>query len=104
MTPEWKDATNYRQGERGKIEPTSWEMRFDGARIWISKGHRYYPDKWIVNCCEVGIEEQEICPVSDTTPLSAVQESALKFVAVVMKQKAEKLHQLSLDIQERADQ
>ena len=103
-TPEWKDATSYAQGQRGKIDPNSWEILFDGARIWMSKGHIYYPGKWIVNCHEAGIKEQEICPVSDTTPVSAVQESALKFVAVVMQQKAEKLHALSLEIHQRATQ
>ena len=51
----WKDATSYSQGQRGKIAQTAWEITINGARIWVSRGHRYYPDDWVMTCARLGI-------------------------------------------------
>jgi hypothetical protein len=47
----WIDDTSYSQGERGKVEPSSWKLTLaSGATIWIGKNHRYYPGDWVFKC------------------------------------------------------
>lgn len=56
MQIEWTDATSYSQGQRGKVSQTAWETTICGARVWVSCGHRYYPDRWVMNCQTLGIK------------------------------------------------
>lgn len=73
---EWKDATGYSQGQRGKKEPTAWETAIGDCRIWISCGHRHYPGEWVMNAREVGIEEKRLG--DDTLDLETVKGMALR--------------------------
>ncbi len=52
----WEDATSYSQGQRGKVAQTAWETTIDGVRIWVSCGHRYYPDDWVVTSQALGFD------------------------------------------------
>ena len=60
----WIDATSYSQGQRGKVEPTAWECKLDGLRVWISCGHRMNPDKWVLTCRELNKEAVAIADAS----------------------------------------
>lgn len=66
MNTEWKDATSYSHGERGVIDPTSWECTVSGVRLWVSCGHTAYRGVWIMNCDTLGIREK-VLAVSDNT-------------------------------------
>jgi hypothetical protein len=57
--PNWKDTSSYAQGERGKIEPSAWELKLPNIRITV---HRLYriPDCWFMSCHLVGIEGQNL--------------------------------------------
>lgn len=84
---EWKDATNYSHGERGRIEPNSWECRIEGIRVWVSKGHTYYPNEWIMHCGELGLREKRIGP-SFVMSANDAQCEALKIAAKAAANKA----------------
>lgn len=73
---EWKDATSYSRGQRGSIEPTAWETTIGKCRIWISKGHRYYPGEWVMNAWGVHVEEKRLG--DDTLDLETVKGMALR--------------------------
>lgn len=77
MEVEWKDATSYGKGERGKKLPTSWETEIGGLRIWISKGHIYYPDDWVMNCPSLDLKEVRIGPQVALTDDDAKSESLM---------------------------
>lgn len=83
MTPEWKDATSYRQGERGKIEPRSWKMCIGEWRIWISCGHVYYPGEWIVTCRAIDISKHRLGMIADMST-----QDARRLALVVVREKA----------------
>lgn len=57
---EWKDATSYSRGQRGCIPPNSWECHIGTVRVWLSCGHHYYPETWVVSCHSLGIETKEL--------------------------------------------
>lgn len=57
---EWKDATSYSQGQRGKVEPLSWECYVNGIRVWVSQGHIAYRGEWVVSCRELDITTSRI--------------------------------------------
>ena len=44
----WMDATTYSQGQRGKVAQTAWSADIGGKRIWVSCGHRDFPDAWVM--------------------------------------------------------
>jgi len=73
----WTDVTNYRQGQRGKIEPTCWECAVAGLKIWISCGHLYFPDDWVMNARPLGVVEKPIGPISALS-LDDVKSAALR--------------------------
>lgn len=52
----WTDATSYSQGERGKKPQTAWATEINGVRIWVSCGHIYYPNEWVMRCTALGID------------------------------------------------
>ncbi len=74
---EWEDATSYSRGQRGKVPQTAWEAEIDGARIWVSCGHLYFPGRWVMNCRVVGIVEKDLGSTEATSEQArdrAVQE------------------------------
>ena len=54
---EWKDATSYSQGQRGKKEPTAWSVKSGQVGIYVTCGHIYYPSEWIMSCYAIGLKE-----------------------------------------------
>lgn len=44
----WKDTTSYSRGENR--EPRTWSLDLGGLHIAVTKGHLYYPDKWVMHC------------------------------------------------------
>lgn len=77
MKIEWEDATSYRQGERGKKSPTSWETEISGLRIWVSKDHIYYPDDWVMSCPGLDLREVRVGPQAALTDENAKSESLI---------------------------
>jgi hypothetical protein len=55
----WRDATSYGQGQRYKVQPSSFELKLDGLRIFITCGHIYYKGTWIMGCYELNMKEIE---------------------------------------------
>lgn len=56
----WTDATSYAQGQRGKAPQTAWEGKLGNVRVWVSCGHKMYPDRWVMNCEAVKIKELDL--------------------------------------------
>ena len=77
----WKDATKYRKGRRGKDPATAWETEVHGSRVWISCGHRYHPEIWVMNCRAINVIERRIGP--NTMSVEEARARALKEVATV---------------------
>lgn len=96
---DWKDATSYSQGQRGRIDPTAWECVIEGIRVWISCDHRYYPGKWVVKCHHLAIDCQQI---GETDDLSANQARALAlgFISAAARKQAGTLEKLASRIDE----
>lgn len=86
--PDWKDATSYSQGERGKRPPDAWDIVIEGIRVWVGSGHRYHPGKWVMHCLPLDIDSLEL---GDTEKMSAVdaQRIAMDKVAVAAEKRAE---------------
>lgn len=79
MKPEWKDATIYSQGERGKINPTAWECFVGGSRVLIMSGHLSYPGQWVMNFRAADIVEHDL-KLTSHDELAKVQAAALGVV------------------------
>ncbi len=54
MKIEWKDESAYSAGERGKVEPTSWQARISSLTVTVHRVHSY--DGWCGSCYELGSE------------------------------------------------
>jgi hypothetical protein len=65
----WEDTTTYsnQKNERQRV----WGYRGIGFTISVIRGHRYYPNRWIVNCHALGIKEHVIGKEEDMTPEQA---------------------------------
>jgi predicted DNA-binding helix-hairpin-helix protein len=75
---EWKDSTGYSQGERGKIEPTSWALTLSPElRISVTKGHRIYRGEWIMFCYGLDMKEVQL-GLDDSQPAEVAQRAAIK--------------------------
>jgi hypothetical protein len=73
MSIEWKDATAYSQGERGKkAEPRTWEADAEGTIICVTK-YRGYEGEWVCHCRALDI---------NTHPLGTTDLETAKFVAL----------------------
>jgi hypothetical protein len=81
---EWKDATSYSRGDRGKVEPSVWEVESDGLRVAL---HRWVAvaDKWFVTCYDLKIDKQPLSSkhmkVAAKEALSLVKETAKELYA-----------------------
>lgn len=97
---EWKDATSYSQGQRGKIEPNSFEAKVCGVTVWVSRGHRYYPEFWVMNCHILDIKESVVGASSWTA--EAAQVEALRLAAKAARDLARKLTNFAIAAHEEA--
>lgn len=97
---EWKDATSYSQGQRGKIEPKSWRTTINGVSVWVSKGHRYYPDFWIMNCHALGMEEEQVG--ASSWDAENAQAEALRMASKAARDLARKLTNFAIAAHEEA--
>jgi len=51
----WVDATSYSRGERGNVEPRTWNMKV-GSWLFIITKHRDWGDEWVLICRDFGVE------------------------------------------------
>jgi hypothetical protein len=91
MLTEWKDATSYRQGERGKKKPTAWETTIAGYRVWVSCQHLHYPDRWVWTCRDLGVTEPKVIGSLIDFPTETAQSRALMAAREVAASKISKL-------------
>lgn len=78
---QWKDATSYSRGDRGKVPPRSWETTVCDLHILVISGHLYSPSNWVLTCYAMGIEAKSIGPVS---AISA-EEAQTGAIAIISK-------------------
>lgn len=78
MSLEWRDVTNYRDGERGKIEPRLWQIGYP-AELSISVFTRFDAISWFVSCLALGM---------DAHPLQAASDKAAKREGILVVVKA----------------
>ena len=68
----WSDVTSYSRGERGKIEPRTYELNIDGWLVVITK-HRDWGSEWCLRSRSAGIELERL----GTTRLSEAKFKAI---------------------------
>lgn len=90
MSIEWKDATSYSQGERGKRPPSSWECEIAGFRVWISSRHVAYPDSWVMTCRDMGLDVHYLGE-SEGVPAEQAQKQAINFAAKIAQGRVNKM-------------
>jgi|SRR6478735_4464783 len=86
---EWKDATGYSQGQRGKVEPSAWETRIAGIRIYVTCGHIYHKGEWVMNSDELGFERAPL-GFDLTADKEDVFKKAISMAALRARSKAQK--------------
>jgi len=53
---EWLDETSYSRGQRGKIDPQTWTLRFCGIRLHVTR--RIHCDgPWFACCHDLSIDQ-----------------------------------------------
>lgn len=82
----WIDSTGYSQGQRGKVQPTSFELKLDGLRIFITCGHIYYKGTWIMGCLDLNMREVECRNCQTAT-------EAAEYAVKIVKHKLSKLQE-----------
>lgn len=79
----WNDSTSYRRSDTER-KPTTWTTQIGELRITVTKGHIYYPDKWVMHCHNLGIV---------TKPLNAVSvETAQRMAVEIVREQITKWH------------
>lgn len=73
---EWKDITSYSKGERGKVEPSTLELRLGERRVIICK-HRDYSGEFIIRGYS-GFDFDFI--KTNTTELEKAKDCAIEFL------------------------
>ncbi len=94
---EWKDATSYSRGERGKVTPRSWQTLISGKRILIMSEHLYHPEMWVMNCEVVGIKEHRLCMSRE--PVERAQSLAISQVHAAALRKASQMTNIAIEIE-----
>jgi hypothetical protein len=70
----WTDETSYSRGERGTIEPTTWEWNGGGLRAIV---HRYHGlGGWFGTCHELRVDRRTL----DSVLLDDAQEEFLSYL------------------------
>lgn len=66
---EWVDETSYRRGERGKIEPRTWELR-TGTDLRVQVHRILFADGWFASCPELHLTNRPLksTEVEDAKP------------------------------------
>ena len=75
---QWTDATTYSRGQTDKT-PIAWQYNTPDLWIWISNGHRYHRNEWVVTCHALAIDAVVMRAGIDT-PLADVQAMAIRIV------------------------
>lgn len=75
---EWTDATTRTQNNPTPM-PNSWELKTKHLRIYITRGHRLDPGKWVMHCHDVRIDTYSMKIDPAATPEQA-QELAIRIV------------------------
>lgn len=44
----WKDITSYSRGDKER-KSTTWEIKLGSYRLIITRGHRDYPNQWVMH-------------------------------------------------------
>tara|TARA_R110000764_G_scaffold164200_1_gene251270 strand:- start:239 stop:550 length:312 start_codon:yes stop_codon:yes gene_type:complete len=73
----WKDATSYSQGQRGKAAQTAWKADFEGVIVWVSCGHIDYRGSWVMRCRELGIDLERL-EVADGASSELARDKAIE--------------------------
>lgn len=77
----WEDTTSYSRGERGKVDPRTWEAKAGPLRVVVTRQFRL--DGWYMSCDLVGLD---VVPVSDD--LEAAKLDAVAMVCGAVEQLA----------------
>lgn len=51
----WEDATSYRRGERGKVDPSTFQLLLTKMDICVTR-HIDMPGTWVLRCPGIGID------------------------------------------------
>jgi hypothetical protein len=51
----WKNVTSYSQGDKER-KPRTWEARFGGLRIVVTRHMDYEKDQWVLRCHDLHLE------------------------------------------------
>ena len=87
---DWKDTTSYSKGDRGHKLPSSFTYDNGLLKITVTKGHIYYPDKWIMHCFKLNLSEIDLHLTSDITAKVA-QDKAFKMIRNHIKKISESI-------------
>jgi len=82
----WNDSTSYSRGERGKKQPTAFELDLKELRIFITAAHIYYKGTWIIGCHQLNLKEVECRDCKTAT-------EAAEYAVNVVKQKLSKMNE-----------
>lgn len=98
----WVDATGYRRGERGKVEPKVWEISLSEVRIWVGCNHIYYPDTWVV---QILPDLMDCTALGSVTEMSAeeAQKKAIQTAINLFNFKARTFDSLVKELEDETD-
>lgn len=85
---EWRDSSSYSQGERGQVEPRTWELRLDGLCICVTR--RIHLEGWWLTCHDLRIGGGHPVPLSSTM-IADAQKEALCYVRRQLVERLERI-------------
>lgn len=91
----WKDATIYSRGDAERKQ-TAWELSNEHLRIWVSNDHRWYPNKWVYSCYQVGVNDAKELNLPNTATPEQAQERALMWVRARLQKMLDSISQTGL--------
>jgi hypothetical protein len=59
MSAAWQDRTSYSRGERGKREPSVWELDLNGLRVTVHRLHGI-DDEWFGSCHAMAVDRKQL--------------------------------------------
>lgn len=86
LPPPWRDVTSYSQSDKDRT-PRTWEVRFGGLRITVTRHIDYKKDQWLLCCNNLNLKR----------PLASkdVKEAACQAKAMVQAHLEQLLRDLS---------
>ena len=82
----WNDVTSYSRGERGTVEPRSWELAHCGMRLCVHRLHRV--PGWYLSANEIGIDRRFV----HDDNLEEAKRVAIDYVRSFLQQKLDGLN------------